>query len=332
MIIARRKLLAAFGGAAAWPLATHAEQPERMRRIGVLHNLAADDAEAQLRIATFRRQLQELGWIDGQNLEINDGWAPGDTTRMRAEAAELVRLKPDVLIGAGTPIVLALQAETHTIPILFVQVFDPVAAGLVSSLAHPGGNLTGITNFEHAVAGKWLELLKQISPQIARVATLYFPKTAPYAGSYLRSLAAAAPSFAVELVDTPIHDAAEIQGAIDVFARQQSNGGLLVFPDVSTTYHRDLIIALAAKYKLPAMYPFRFFARSGGLVAYGNDPADAYRQIASYVGQILRGRKPEELPVQAPVKFELIINLKTAKAFNLTIPDRLLALADEVIE
>jgi putative tryptophan/tyrosine transport system substrate-binding protein len=331
--VKRRHFITLLGGAtAAWPLTARAQQPNRVWRIAMLQPLAPDDPEAQLRIATFRRRLQELGWIDGQNVRIDYGWAPGDTNRMRAQAAELVRLKPDVIVGAATPVVVALQAETQTIPILFVQVFDPVAAGLVTSLAHPGGNLTGITNFESAIAGKWLELLKQVSPQVARVAILYYPKTAPYAGSYLRLLAAAAPSFALELVDTPVHDAADTQSAINAFAQQQANGGLLVFPDVSTAFHRDLIIALAAKHRLPAMYPFRYFALSGGLVAYGIDSADSYRQIASYVDQILRGRKPEELPVQAPVKFELIINVKTAKALGIEVPAMLLALADEVME
>lgn len=332
VIIGRRELIAAFGGAAAWSFAGQAQRSDRMRRIGVLHALAADEPEAQLRIATFRRRLQELGWTDGQNVRIDYGWAPGDTARMRAQAAELVRLKPDVIVGAGTPVVRALQAETHTIPILFVQVFDPAAAGLVTSLAHPGGNLTGITNFEKAVGGKWLELLKQISPQIARVAILYYPKTAPYAGSILRLLAAAAPSFAVELVDTPVHDAADTQSAIDSFAQQEPNGALLVFPDVSTAFHRDLIIAHAAKHRLPAVYPFRRFVLSGGLIAYGIDAVDTYRQIASYVDQILRGRKPEELPMQAPVKFELFINLKTARALGLNVPLSLLERANRVAQ
>ncbi len=250
---------------------------------------------------------------------------------MRAQAKELVSLKPDVIVGTSTPVVGALRAETRTIPILFVQVVDPVAAGFVTSLARPGGNLTGITNFEFSMGGKWLETLKEISPQLARVAVLYNPKTAPYAGVLLRSVAAAAPSFAIELTDTPLQDTAETGHAIDTFA-QQSNGGLLVLPDASTLFHRDLIIARAAQHRLPAVYPFRYFAVSGGLVSYGINAADTYRQVASYADRILRGAKPEELPVQAPIKFELVINLKTAKALGLAVPPLMLARADEVIE
>jgi putative ABC transport system substrate-binding protein len=330
--VRRREFITLLGGAAAaWPLAARAQQPERMRRIGVLQPLAANDPEAPPRVKAFHRRLQELGWTDGHNVRIDYRWAPGDTARMRAEAAELVSLKPDVIVGGSTPVVLALRAETRTIPILFVQVIDPVAAGFVTSLARPGGNLTGITNFEFTMGGKWLETLKEISPQLARVAVLYNPKTAPYAGVLLRSIAAAAPSFAMEPTDTPFQDAAETERAIDAFA-EKSNGGLLVLPDASTLVHRDLIIARAAQHRLPAVYPFRYFAVSGGLVSYGIDAADTYRQVASYVDRVLRGTKPEELPVQAPTKFELVINLKTAKALGLDVPPTLIARADEVIE
>jgi putative ABC transport system substrate-binding protein len=250
---------------------------------------------------------------------------------MRAEAAELVSQKPDVIVASSTPAVEAVRAETRTIPILFVQVVDPVAAGFVASLARPGGNLTGITNFEFSMGGKWLQILKDISPRLARVAVLYNPETAPFAGSLLRSVEAAAPAFAMEPTDTPVQDKVGTERAIDAFA-QGSNGGLLVLPDVSTLLHRDLIISRAAQHRLPAVYPFRFFAVNGGLVSYGVEAADTYRQIASYVDRILRGAKPEELPVQAPTKFELTINLKTAKALGLTMPPTLLATADEVIE
>ena len=327
----RREFLGVLGGTAAWPLAARAQQPERVRRIGMLQPLAANDPEAQLRVAAFHRRLQELGWTDGRNVRIDYRWATGDTARMRAQAAELASLKPDVILGVSTPVVTALRAETRTIPILFVQVIDPVTAGFVASLARPGGNVTGITNFEFTMGGKWLETLKEISPQLARVAVLYNPKTAPYAGSLLRSVAVAAPSFAMEATDTPVQDAAEIERAIDALA-QKSNSGLLVLPDASTGLHRDVIIARVAQHRLPAIYPFRYFAVSGGLVSYGTDAADAHRQVAAYVDRILRGTKAEELPVQAPIKFELVINLKTARAHGLTLPPMLLARADEVME
>jgi putative tryptophan/tyrosine transport system substrate-binding protein len=328
----RREFITLLGGAAAWPLTARAQQAgEQIPRIGMLQPLAASDADAQRRVSAFQRRLQELGWTDGRNVRIDYHWAPGDTARIRAEAAQLVGSRPDVIVGVSTPVVTALRAETNTIPILFVQVIDPVAAGFVASLGRPGGNLTGVTNFEFTMGSKWLELLKEISPQLARVAVLYNPKTAPYASSLLRSIEAAAPSFAMAPTDTPVQDAAETKHAIDVFA-QKSNGGLLVLPDASTALHRNLIIAQAAQHLLPAMYPFRYFAASGGLVSYGIDTADAFRQIASYADRTLRGAKPDELPVQAPNKFELVINLKTAKTLSLTVPLTLQASADEVIE
>jgi putative tryptophan/tyrosine transport system substrate-binding protein len=327
----RRELITLLGSAATWPLAARAQQPERMRRIGVLAPLAANDPDVQSRVAAFQKGLQELGWVDGHNVQIDYRWASGNIARIRTEAAELVSLKPDVIVASSTPVVVALRAETRTIPILFVQVIDPVAAGFAANLAHPGGNTTGVTTFEFTMGGKWLETLKEISPQLVRVAVLYNPKMAPYAGELLQSVGAAAPSLAMELIDTPVQDAAETERAIDTFA-EKSNGGLLVLPDASTLVHRDLIIARAAQHRLPAIYPFRSFPVSGGLVSYGTDPTQALHQIASYVDRILRGTKPEELPIQAPNKFELTINLKTAKALGLTIPDKLLALADEVIE
>jgi len=326
----RRQFITLLGGAAAWPVGARAQQGERVRHISVLMPVAANDPEAQPRISAFQRRLQELGWTNGHNVRIDYRWAQGDTARMRAQAAELVSLKPDAIVASGSPAVDALRAETRTIPILFMQVVDPVAAGFVTSLSRPGGNLTGITNFEFTMGSKWLETLKEILPQLVHVAVLYNPKTAPFAGM-LASVTAAAPSFAIELTDVPFQDAAGIERAIDAFA-QKSNGGLLVLPDVSTLYHRDLIIARTAQRRLPAVYPFRFFAIGGGLVSYGIDVTDTYRQIGSYVDRILRGTQPEDLPVQAPTKFELIINLKTAKALSLEVPPTLLALADEVIE
>jgi len=327
----RREVLGFLGGAAvAWPVLTSAQQPDRrMARIGVIEPLAASDREGQTRVQALRQGLQELGWVVGHNMQIDYRWAPGDTVRMRA--AELVSQKPDVIVGVSTPVVMALRAETHTIPILFVQVVDPIGTRFVNSLARPGGNITGITNFEFTMGGKWLETLKEISPQVARVAVLYNPKTAPYAGLLLKSIAAAAHSFAIEPTDTPVQDAAEIEHSIDAFV-QKPNGGLLVLPDASTLLHRDLIIARAAQHQLPAVYPFRYFTVSGGLVSYGTDAAHAHQQIASYVDRILRGAKPEELPVQAPNKFELVINLKTAKTLGLNVPLQLQQLADEVIE
>jgi putative ABC transport system substrate-binding protein len=328
----RREFVTLLGSAAtAWSVPAGAQQGERMRRITVLMPLAADDPEARARILAFHRRLRELGWTDGQNVRIDYRWALGDTARIRAQAAESVSLKPDIIVGSSTPVVTALRAESRTIPILFVQVIDPVAAGFVNSLARPGGNLTGITNFEFTMGGKWLETLKEISPQLARVAVLYDPKTAPYAGSLLRSIAAAAPSFAIEPTDTPVQDAGETERAIEGFA-QKPDGGLLVLPDVSTLFYRDLIITRAAQHRLPAVYPFRYFATSGGLVSYGIDSVDTYRQVASYVDRILRGSKPEDLPVQAPAKFELVINAQTAKKLGLNVPPTLLARADEVIE
>jgi putative ABC transport system substrate-binding protein len=328
----RREFITLLGGVAAgWPLAARSQQGERMRRIGVLQPLAADDPDVQPRVSAFQRGLQKLGWTDGHNVRIDYRWAPGGTASVRAQAAELVSLKPDVIMGNSTPVVVALRAETRTIPIVFMQVIDPVAAGFITSLARPGGNLTGITNFEFSMGSKWLETLKEISPQVAHVAVLYNPKTAPFAGILLRSIAAAAASFAMEPIDAPVQNATETERAIETCA-QKSNGGLLVLPDASTLFHRDLIIARAVQHRLPAVYPFRFFAAKGGLVSYGIDTTEAYRQVASYIDRILRGTKPEDLPVQAPNKYELVINLKTAKTLGLTVPSTLLARADEVIE
>jgi putative tryptophan/tyrosine transport system substrate-binding protein len=330
-MIGRREFITLLGGAAAaWPLAAHA-QADRVPRIGMLQPLAVDDPEAQLRVSAVNGRLKELGWADGSNVHIDYRWTSGSAALMRTQAAELVSLKPDVILGASTPVVAALRNETSTIPIVFVQVIDPVAAGFVTSLARPGGNVTGITNFEFTIGSKWLETLKEISPRLVRVAVLYNPKTAPYAGSLLRSIASAAPSFSLEPTDTPIHDAAEIEHTIDGFA-QNPNSGLLVLPDSTTLLHRDLIIARAALRSMPAIYPFRYFALNGGLVSYGTDAADTHRQAVSYIDRILRGTRPEDLPVQAPIKFELVANLKTAKSLGLELPVTLLARADEVIE
>jgi ABC-type uncharacterized transport system substrate-binding protein len=328
----RRDFITMLGGAtAAWPLAVRAQQPQQMRVVGVIQPLATSDPDAPLRAKAFQQRLHELAWTEGGNLQIDYRWAGTDAARIRFHAREMVSLKPDVILAISTPVVAALRDETRTVPIVFAQVIDPVAAGFVASLARPAGNITGVTNFEFTMGGKWLETLKDVLPSLVRVAVVYNPKTAPYAQSLLRSIAAAAPSFAVELIDTPVQEATEIERAIDTFGRAP-NAGLIVLPDATTLVHRELIIARAARYRLPAIYPFRYFAASGGLMSYGTDAIDAHRQAAAYVDRILRGTKPEELPVQAPNKFELVINLKTAKALRLDVPQSLLARADEVIE
>jgi putative tryptophan/tyrosine transport system substrate-binding protein len=328
----RREFITLLGGAAgAWTLGAHAQQSERIRRIGVLIGLAEIDPESQIRIAAIRDELQKKGWTEGRNLRIDFRWGPGDASLVRAFAKELVELQPDVIIGHASPAVSALLKETVTIPIVFAQVSDPVAAGFVQSFARPGGNVTGFTNYEYtSIGGKWLELLKQIAPQISRVGVIFNPDTTPFE-AYLRSVGAGAPSFSVEAIPTPARDANDIEREIASFATQP-NGGLLVIPDIFTGSHRSTIISAAARHSLPAIYPFRFFAANGGLMAYGIEPVDMYRRAAGYVDRILRGEKPADLPVQSPIKLELIINLKTAKALGLEIPPTLLARADEVIE
>jgi len=327
----RREFICLLGGAAlARPLPAHAQQSGRVRRIGALMGIAASDPEAQLRVKAFEAGLRELGWEEGRNLRIEYRWAP-DPDQLRSQAAELVTMAPDLILAHSTPVLAALRRESTTLPMVFVQVTDPVGSGMVPNLARPGGNVTGFTSFEFAIGGKWLETLKQIAPAIARVAIIFNPQTAPYAPEFLRPIEAAAPSFAVKSIAAPASDAAGIAQAVDAFARTP-NGGLIVLPDVTTVNHRDLIIALAARHRLPAVYPYRFYAVSGGLLSYGADTADIFRRVAAYVDRILKGAKPAELPVQAPTKFEMVINLNAAKALGLTVPPKLLALADEVIE
>jgi putative ABC transport system substrate-binding protein len=268
----------------------------------------------------------------GRNVRIDTRWAAGDVARIRTLAKELVALQPDVILARGAPVTIALLQETRTVPMVFVVVSDPVGDGIVASFAHPGGNATGFTNVEASLGGKWLEVLKEIAPGVARVAVMFDPKTSAGGGSYyLRLVEGAAASIAVQMIATPIQDAAEIERAMDVFSREP-NGGLLVMPDVTTNTHRELIIATAARHRLPAVYPFRNFVAEGGLASYGVDIPDLYRRAATHVDRILRGAKPSELPVQAPVKFELALNLKTARALGLEVPPMLLARADEVIE
>jgi putative ABC transport system substrate-binding protein len=327
----RREFITLFGGAAAaWPLAAHAQQGERVRRIGVLMNVAADDPEAQARNVAFLQGLHELGWTEGRNVRIDYRWAAGDADRLRRYAAELVALAPDVVLASGTSTVGPLQRASGTVPIVFAGVADPVGAGFVNSMARPGSNATGFISFEYVLSGKWLELLKQIAPGVTRVAVLRDPEISGGTGQF-GAIQSVAPSFGVELSPINVRDAGEIERAIAAFARS-SNGGLILTASGLAMVHRDLIIALAARHKLPTIYYYRIFVSAGGLVSYGPDPHNQYRLAASYVDRILKGEKPADLPVQAPTKLELAINLTTAKALGLTVPPTLLARADEVIE
>jgi putative ABC transport system substrate-binding protein len=318
--------------AVAWPLAAHAQQPDRVRRIGVLMGYAESDLEAQAHIAAFREGLQKLGWTEGRNTQIDTRWAaPDDAESMRRSAKELVVLQPDLILSNTTPTTTALLQQTRTIPIIFAIVADPVGSGFVASFARPGGNVTGFIFTEPTMAGKWLELLKGIAPRLTRVAMLFNPASATYAEYWLNPFKAAAASFAVEAIATPVRDRSELDSVIAAQAREP-NGGLIAMPDSFMDAHRVEITSLAARYRLPAVYPFRFFAEVGGLMSYGVDRTDNFRRAATYVDRILKGQKPADLSVQAPTKYELVINLKTAKALDITVPDKLLALADEVIE
>jgi putative ABC transport system substrate-binding protein len=327
----RREFITLLGGAAvAWPLAAHAQQADRTRRVGVLVAFAEDDLDAQANITAFRQALEKLGWTAGRNVRIDYRWGGADPERIRAYAIELVGMKPDVVLAVSAQALQPLQEATNNTPIVFTQMGDPIGSGFVTSLAHPGGNITGFTPAEFSIHGKRLELLKEIAPHITRVAVLFNPEQIPQAGM-LHAVEAVAPSLGIKLTPAAVRDAAEIERAIDQFARE-SSGGLIVLPSGATIVHRDLIIALAARHHLPAAYQYRQFVTAGGLMSYGNDLANQYRQAASYVDRILHGEKPGDLPVQQPTRFELIINLKIAKALGLIIPDKLLALADEVIE
>ena len=326
----RREFITLIGGAVTWPLAASAQQDGRMRRVGVLMHLAADDPEGQARIAAFTQGLQELRWTIGRNVRIDYRWAAGDAERGRKYAAELVALAPDVILAAGGAVVAPLLQATRTVPIVFAQTPDPVGAGFVASLARPGGNATGFTIFEFGMGGKWLELLKEIAPRVTRAAVLRDAALAAGTGQ-LGAIQSVAPSFGVELSPIDVRDAGEIQRAVTAFARSP-NDGLLVTGSALATVHRDAIIKAASQSRLPAVYPLRVFVTAGGLTSYGPDLIDPYRQAAGYVDRILRGEKPADLPVQAPTKYELVINLKTAKALGLDVPPTLLARADEVIE
>jgi putative ABC transport system substrate-binding protein len=327
----RRTFIAALGGAAvAWPMVARAQQPERMRRIGVLMPGTADDAEYQARMAAFLQRLQQLGWTDGRNVEIDTRWAAGDANLIRKYVAELVALAPDIILAPGTTTVGPLLQATRTVPIVFATLLDPVGAGFVDSLARPGGNATGFIAFEYGLSGKWLELLKQIAPSLTRVAILRDPATAAGIGQFA-AIQSVAPSFGVELRPIDIREAGEIERAVTAFARS-SNGGLIVTAGSGSAIHSNQIITLAARHKLPAVYGDRHFVTGGGLISYGPDRVDQYRQAAAYIDRILKGEKPGDMPVQAPTKYELVINLKTAKALGLDVPHSMLARADEVIE
>jgi putative ABC transport system substrate-binding protein len=328
----RREFITLLGGAAAgWPVAARAQQSAGLRRVGMLINLSETDLEAHRLVAAFREGLAQLGWVDGRNLRIDYRWAAGDVGRIKAFARELVELSPDIIVGYGTPTVVALQQETRSIHIVFLSVTDPVGQGLVASLARPGSNVTGFAVFEASLGTKWVEALKQISPNLRRVTTIFNPKTAPYHSLYLRTIEKAASSFAVEPIAVEVNDDGEIERAISTLAREP-DGGLIVMPDTFNMVHRRTIIALADRYRQPAIYYFPFFATDGGLISYGPDEIDMFRRAAGYVDRILKGDKASGLPVQQPTNFRLVINLKTAKALGVEIPTSLLARADEVIE
>ena len=326
----RREFISLLGGAAAWPLAARAQQPGGIRRVGVLMSAAADDPLWQARVTAFRQVLQQLGWTDGRNVRIDIRWAGGNADDSRKYAAELVALAPDVILAVGGSVVGTLLQATRTVPIVFTLTPDPVGAGFVASLARPGGNATGFTSFEYGMSGKWLELLKEIAPRVTSAALLRDPATPQGTGQF-GAIQSVAPSLGLEVNPVDVRDAGEIERAVAAFARR-SNGGLIVTGSSSAFVHRDLIITLAARYKLPAVYFIREFVTSGGLISYGPDPIDPVRRAASYVDRILKGEKPADMPVQAPTKYELVINLKTAKALGLAIPPAVLARADEVIE
>jgi putative ABC transport system substrate-binding protein len=327
----RREFIMLLGGAAAsWPLAASAQQEGRVRRIGVLLSFAADDPEALASVGAFLQGLQQLGWTDGRNVRIDYRMTAGDADRSRRYAAELVALAPDVILAMGISTVGPLLQANRTVPIVFANVIDPVGAGFVASMARPGGNTTGFTNYEYGMSAKWLELLKQIAPRVTRVAVMRDPSLTS-GTAMLAAIQAVAPSFGVELSPVDVRDAGEIERAVTAFARG-SNDGLIVVPNPTANFQRELIVTLAANHRLPAVYPYRYYITSGGLISYGPDPINQFRLAAGYVDRILKGEKPADLPVQAPTKYELVINLKTAKALGLTVADTLLARADEVIE
>jgi putative tryptophan/tyrosine transport system substrate-binding protein len=331
-MIGRRKFITLLGGAAtAWPLAARAQQPERMRRMGMLMDVYAPaDPEGQARFVAFQEDFQKLGWTQGRNIRIEARWAAGDADRARAFAAELVAMTPDVILCNGVSATAIMLQATLTIPVVFVQVSDPVGSGFVAGLAQPGGNITGFTNFEPEMSGKWLGLLREAAPNLTRVAVPFHPETANSV-AFLRAAEAVAPSLRIQVTAASVHNGIEIERAIAAFAREP-DGGLLITPHPILITNRGSIIELAERYHLPAIYPFRYIATEGGLMTYGPDQIDQWRGAARYIDRILKGEKPGELPVQAPTKFELVINMKTAKKIGLTITSALPLRADEVIE
>ena len=327
----RRQLITLLGGAAAaWPLAARAQQAERVRRIGLLMGMT-DDREGQARVTTLKQGLQELGWTDGHNIQIETRFAGADAGRIRTHVAELVALAPDVIVGQTTPVIRALRQATKSIPIVMAAINDPVDQGFVSGLAHPGGNITGFTFVDFQMVGKWLEILNEAAPGVSRAALMFNPDTSPHYYVYLRSFEAEPRSIAVQVTAAPVRNTAEVE---ETFAKlgREPGGGLIVPPDAFTFVHHPLFIRLTQEHRVPAVYSTRAYVAQGALMSYGPDPYDNFRRSASYVDRILKGAKPSDLPVQQPTKFELAINLKTAKALGLHVPDKVLALADEVIE
>jgi len=328
-VIRRREFITLLGGATAWPLAAYGQQRDGVRVVGVLMGIESGP-EARNRVAAFRKALQESGWVDDRNASIRLVWGPGDPDSVRTDAMELVGKAPDVILANGPVPVLELQKLTRTVPIVFVLVPDPVGLGVVMNIARPGSNITGFTHFEMAFAGKWLEALKEIAPHVRRVMFMSLAGHPAWRG-FLQTITASAPDFGVEIVPAPVNNAAQVERTIEEFAREP-NGGLILSPSPIISIHTNLIVGLTARYGIPAVYPFRSHAADGGLISLGIDSADLWRRSASYVDRILRGEKPADLPVQAPNKFELVINLKTARALGLEVPPMLLARADEVIE
>ena len=327
----RREFITLLGGAvSAWPLVIRAQQADHMRRIGVLVGYSAGDVEGQASVAAFRQRLRELGWTDGRNIRIDTRWAGGDADKARTFAKELVRMAPDVIVSSSNLVTEILQRETGTIPIVFVFVGDPVGSGFVTNVAHPGGNLTGFPVFETAIAGKWLEIFNEVAPRVSRVAFMIHPET-PAHVAFLQAAEAAALPLKINLTALGVHTAAEIESGVAEFAKEP-NGGLIVAPHAVTVEHRNVILKMSERYRLPGLYPLRNFAIDGGLISYGTNPIDPFREGASYVNRILKGEKPGDLPVQFPTKYELIINLKAAKALGITVPPSLLTRADEVVE
>ena len=328
----RRQFIAGLGAAAAWPVAARAQrQADRIRRIGVLMSNAEGDPEGKARVTALEQGLENVGWTEGRNTRIDYRWAAGDVERMRAYAKELIDLRPEVIVANTTPVTAALQRETRTIPIVFVVVSDPVGSGFVASLPHPGGNMTGFIDLEASMAGKWLELLKEIAPNVTRAALIFNPGTAPGGGNYYRpAFETAARSQGVEPIMAPVHDDPEIEEAINSLG-ERTGGGFVIGTDGFLGVHRQMTISRAARVRVPGIYPNRVHPRDGGLLSYGADNVDMFRRTAPYVDRILKGEKPSELPVQAPVKFELVVNLKAAKALGITVPPALLVRADEVI-